>query len=218
MKFFLDTANLDELKKAITWGVIDGVTTNPSLIAREGIPIHDQLRRICELIDGDVSAPVIATQAREIAAEARELARIHPNIVVKVPLTEEGIKAVSKLSSEGIRTNMTLCFTAPQALVAAKAGAFYVSPFFGRVEDIGASGAELIRDIATIYSNYGFKTQILAASLRGPGHVVQAAKAGAHVATMPYRLIESLFQHPLTEKGLEQFTRDYSAVFDLVKA
>jgi transaldolase len=218
MKFFLDTANLGELKQALAWGIIDGVTTNPSLIAREGVPLQEQLRSICELIDGDVSAPVIATVSREMIAEARSLAKVHKNVVVKVPITEEGVKAVSALREEGIRTNVTLCFTPAQALVAAKAGAYYVSPFYARVEDAGGSGPDLIRDILKIYSNYGLTTQVLAASLRGPAHVVEAAKAGAHVATLPYKTIQSLFGHPLTERGIEQFARDYSRVFDLVKA
>jgi transaldolase len=217
MKFFLDSANLDELKRALAWGIIDGVTTNPSLIAKERAPLVDQLRAICDLIEGDVSAPVLATRAHEMLIEARELAGIHRNIVVKVPMTEEGIKAVAALSKEGIRTNVTLCFTPEQALVAAKAGAYYVSPFYARVEDAGGSGSELIRDILKIYSNYGFQTQVLAASLRGPAHVVEAAKAGAHVATLPYKIVESLFAHPLTERGIEQFANDYNRVFDLAK-
>lgn len=218
MKFFLDTANLAELKQALAWGIIDGVTTNPSLIAKEGVPLIEQLRAICAMTEGDVSAPVLASTAREMIVEARRLAKVKPNVVVKVPMTEEGIKAVSMLREEGIRTNVTLCFTPGQALVAAKAGAFYVSPFYARVEDAGGSGADLIRDILKIYSNYGFQTQVLAASLRGPAHVTEAAKAGAHVATLPYKTIESLFGHPLTDRGLEQFARDYNRVFELVKA
>lgn len=218
MKFFLDTANLGELKRALAWGIIDGVTTNPSLIAKEGVPLHEQLRAICEVIHGDVSAPVLGTVARDMVVEARQLAKIKANVVVKVPMTEEGIKAVSALREEGIRTNVTLCFTPGQALVAAKAGAFYVSPFYARVEDAGGSGSELIRDILRIYSNYGFGTQVLAASLRGPAHVVEAAKAGAHVATLPYKTIETLFGHPLTERGLEQFAKDYNRVFEMAKA
>lgn len=218
MKFFLDTANLDELKRALAWGIIDGVTTNPSLIAKEGVPLIEQLRAICELTNGDVSAPVLATEAREMIREARQLSKVKANVVVKVPMTEEGIKAVSMLSAEGIRTNVTLCFAPGQALVAAKAGASYVSPFFARVEDAGGSGAALIRDILTIYNNFGLTTKVLAASLRSPGQVVEAAKAGAHVATLPYKTIESLFGHPLTERGLEQFTKDYNRVFEFIKA
>jgi transaldolase len=218
MKFFLDTANVDEVKRALVWRIIDGVTTNPSLIAKEGVPIEDQLLQICEVVDGDVSAPVICTTTAEILPEARSLAKIHKNIVVKVPVTPDGIAAVSELSNEGIRTNVTLCFTPAQALLAAKAGAAFVSPFMGRVEDQGGSGFELLQDIATIYRNFGFPTQILAASVRGPHHLIQAAKAGAHVATMSFKLMESLFQHPLTDRGMEQFRSDYSRAFDLVKA
>ena len=218
MKFFLDTANLDELQRALAWGIIDGVTTNPSLIAKEGVPLEDQIREICNLVDGDVSAPVTASDREGMIAEARELAKIHPNVVVKIPVTEDGISAAAALSSEGVRTNVTLCFSPAQALLAAKAGAYLVSPFMGRVEDLGGSGPELISDIAAIFSTFAFKTQILAASVRNQAHLIQAAKAGAHIATMPYKLIESLFQHPLTDKGLQQFQSDYTKAFDLVKA
>jgi transaldolase len=218
MKFFLDTANLDELKRALAWGIIDGVTTNPSLIAKEGVPMEDQIRKICALIDGDVSAPVTAGDRENIILEARALAKVHPNVVVKIPVTEDGISAVAALSNEGIRTNVTLCFSPAQALLAAKAGAYLVSPFMGRVEDMGGSGAELISDISSMFSRFGYRTQILAASVRGQAHLVQAAKSGAHVVTMPYKLIESLFQHPLTDKGLEQFQSDYRKAFDLIKA
>ena len=218
MKFFLDTANLDELKRALAWGVIDGVTTNPSLIAKEGVPMEDQIREICNLIDGDVSAPVTATDRESIIAEARALAKVHRNVVVKVPVTEDGISAVAALSNEAIRTNVTLCFSPAQALLAAKAGAYLVSSFMGRVEDMGGSGVELISDVAKIFSIFGYKTQILAASVRGQRHLIQAATAGAHIATMPYKLIESLFQHPLTDKGLQQFQADYRKAFDLIKA
>lgn len=218
MKFFLDSANLDELKNAGQWGIIDGVTTNPSLIAKEGVPVEEQIRNICNIFDGDVSAEVISTTAGEMFEEGRQLAKIHRNVVVKVPLISEGIKAVSRLSKEGIRTNVTLCFSAAQALVAAKAGAYIVSPFIGRVDDLGWPGMDLIRDIVTIYKNYGFKTQVLAASVRGTLHVVEAAKAGAHISTLPYKVLDQLFQHPLTEKGLEQFLSDHRKAFDLVPA
>ncbi len=218
MKFFLDSANLEELKKALDWGVIDGVTTNPSLIAKEGVPVEDQVRRICEIIDGDVSAEVVSTCARDMAAEGRRLARIHRNIVVKVPLGEEGIKAVAALSQDGIRTNVTLCFSAAQALLAAKAGAYIISAFIGRVDDIGWPGMDLIRDIVTIYRNYGYKTQILAASIRGTLDVVDAAKAGAHIGTLPYKVLEQMVKHPLTEKGLAQFMEDHRKAFELVTA
>ncbi len=213
MKIFLDTANLDELRKGAEWGIVDGVTTNPSLIAREGRPIEEQIRRICEIIHGDVSAEVVATEASEMVREARRLAGIHPNVVVKVPLTREGIKATAALSKEGIRLNVTLCFSPAQALLAAKAGAYIVSPFVGRLDDIGHIGMDLIREITQIYRNYGFKTQVLAASLRSPTHVIEAALAGADIATMPLRVLEMLFNHPLTEKGLEQFLKDWARVF-----
>jgi transaldolase len=205
MKFFLDSANIDELKKALEWGVIDGVTTNPSLIAKAGVPLEDQVRRICDLIDGDVSAEVISTSAAGMVEEGRRLARIHSNIVVKIPLVEEGIKAVSVLSKDGIRTNVTLCFSAAQALLAAKAGAYIVSPFIGRIDDIGWPGMDLIRDIVAIYWNYGYRTQVLAASIRGTLDVVDAAKAGADIATLPYKVLQQMFHHPLTEKGWRSF-------------
>ncbi|HEX3683958.1 MAG TPA: fructose-6-phosphate aldolase [Bryobacteraceae bacterium] len=218
MKFFLDTANLEDIRKAAPWGIIDGVTTNPSLIAKEGVAIEDQVRQICGLIDGDISAEVVSTTAKEMIVEGRRLAKLHSNIVVKVPLISEGIVAVSALAKEGIRTNVTLCFSAAQALVAAKAGAYIISPFIGRVDDIGWPGMDLIKDIVTIYGNYGYKTQVLAASIRGPLHVVEAAKAGAHIATMPLKVLEQMFQHPLTEKGLEQFLKDHHKAFQLASA
>ena len=217
MKLFLDSANLEELEKAAAWGVIDGVTTNPSLIAKEGTPIDQQMRRICDLIDGDVSAAVVSLTAREMVEEGKRLAGIHKNIVVKVPLIEEGIKALAVLSQQGIRVNVTLCFSAAQALLAAKAGAYIVSPFVGRVDDIGWPGMELIHDVGRIYSNYGYKTQILAASVRGPRQVVEAAKAGVHICTLTYRILQQMFQHPLTDKGLEQFLVDHRKAFDLVE-
>lgn len=216
MKFFLDSANLSELKSALAWGIVDGVTTNPSLIAREGIPVEEQVRRICDLIDGDVSAEVVSTSAPEMIQEGRRLSQIHKNIVVKVPLIAEGIKAVSALSKEGIRTNVTLCFSAAQALVAAKAGAYIVSPFVGRVDDIGYPGMDMVQDIMTIYGNYGFNTRVLTASVRGPLAVIQAAKLGVHIVTLPYKVMEQMFSHPLTEKGLEQFLSDHRRAFDLI--
>jgi transaldolase len=218
MKFFLDTANLDDIRKAAPWGIIDGVTTNPSLIAKEAIALEDQVGKICGLIDGDISAEVVSTTSREMIAEGRRLARIHSNIVVKIPLIPEGIVAVSALTKEGVRTNVTLCFSAAQALLAAKAGAYIISPFIGRIDDIGWPGMDLIRDIVAIYSNYGYKTQVLAASIRGPLHVVEAAKAGAHIATMPLKVLEQMFQHPLTEKGLDQFLKDHNRAFQLAGA
>lgn len=218
MKFFLDTANLHDLKRAQAWGIIDGVTTNPSLIAKEGVPLEDQIRRICELIDGDVSAPVLSPDKDGMIAEARSLAKLGSNVVVKVPVTPEGLAAVHALAQEGIRTNVTLCFTPAQALLAAKAGAYLVSPFFARVEDIGGSGPQLIADIAQIYRDYDFPTKILAASIRSGQQLIQAAKAGAHIATMPLALIESLYTHPLTDKALEQFATDYNRAFAIAKA
>jgi transaldolase len=218
MKFFLDSANLAELKAAAEWGIVDGVTTNPSIIAKEGVPVEEQVRKICDIIDGDVSAEVVSTTAKEMIEEGRRLSKIHKNIVVKIPLISEGIKAVSALSKEGIRTNVTLCFSAAQALVAAKAGAYIVSPFVGRVDDIGWPGIELIGDIMKIYGNYKFPTQVLAASLRGPLHVIEVAKSGVHIVTLTYKVMEQLFHHPLTEKGLAQFLSDHRKAFDLVSA
>lgn len=214
MQFFLDTANLDDLRKAATLGIVDGVTTNPSLIAKEGRPIEEQIRRICEIVDGDISAEVVATAADAMIEEGRALARIHSNVVVKVPLTRDGIRACSTLSREGLRCNVTLCFSPAQALMAAKAGAYIVSPFVGRLDDIGTNGMDLIRAIVTIYRNYGFKTRILVASVRSPLHVIEAALAGAHIATMPVKVLEMLFNHPLTDKGLDQFLKDWARVFE----
>jgi transaldolase len=214
MRFFLDTANLDELKTAARWGLVDGVTTNPTLIAKEGVAIEEQVRRICEIIDGDISAEVVATESDAMLVEGRKLAKIHKNIVVKVPLTRDGIRACSILSHEGIRVNVTLCFSAAQALLAAKAGAYFISPFVGRVDDTGWNGMELVRDIAQIYKNYAYSTQILAASMRHSGHVIESAKAGAHVSTMPFKVLDSMFNHPLTDKGIAQFLKDYHKAFD----
>jgi transaldolase len=215
VKFFLDSANLEEIKRANAWGIIDGVTTNPSLIAKEGVPVEDQIRRICDIIDGDISAEVIAGDAKGMIAEGRSLAKVHHNIIVKVPLIPAGIMAANAFAKEGIRTNVTLCFSAAQALLAAKANAYIVSPFIGRVDDLGWPGIEVVQDILTIYKNFGFKTQVLAASVRGPLHLVQAAKAGAHIVTLTSKVLEQIFQHPLTEKGLEQFLKDHREAFDL---
>ncbi|HLH18864.1 MAG TPA: fructose-6-phosphate aldolase [Bryobacteraceae bacterium] len=213
MKFFLDTANLDELRKGAAWGIVDGVTTNPSLIAKEGRPIEEQVRLICGIVDGDISAEVVSTEAPAMIREGRELAKIHKNIVVKCPLTRDGIMATKALSGEGIRVNVTLCFSANQALIAAKAGAYIVSPFVGRIDDISWNGMELIRNIVQIYRNYGFKTKILAASLRSPTHVLESALAGADIGTMPFKVLDALFNHPLTDKGLDQFLKDWAKVF-----
>ena len=213
MKIFLDTANLDELKRAAEWGIVDGVTTNPSLIAKEGRPIEEQIARICDIVDGDISAEVVATKAAEMIPEGLRLSKIHKNVVVKLPLTRDGIKACSTLSKQGIRINVTLVFSAGQALLAAKAGAYIVSPFVGRLDDIGLDGMELVQQIVQIYENYSYKTQILAASLRTPNHVIASAMAGAHIGTMPFKVVDQLFNHPLTDRGLEQFLSDWGKVF-----
>jgi transaldolase len=214
MRFFLDTANLEELQAGARWGIVDGVTTNPSLIAKEGVPLEEQVRKICDIVDGDISAEVIATDADGMLTEGRKLAKIHKNIVVKVPLTRDGIRACSAFSREGIRVNVTLCFSASQAILAGKAGAYFVSPFVGRIDDSGWDGMTLIRDITQIYRIHGFATQVLTASVRHSGHVIEAAKAGAHIATMPFKVMDSLFNHPLTDKGVEQFLKDYHKAFD----
>ena len=211
MKFFLDTANLDELKKGANWGIVDGVTTNPSLIAKEGRPIEEQVRMICDIVDGDISAEVVSTEADAMLVEGRKLAKIHKNIVVKCPLTRDGIKATSVLSKEGIRVNVTLCFSAAQALLAAKAGATFISPFVGRHDDVGFDGMSLIADIRLIYDNYDFDTQILVASVRHPVHVLEAAKIGADVMTAPPAVIWQLFKHPLTDSGLASFLKDWQS-------
>jgi transaldolase len=209
MKFFLDTANIEQIAKANSYGILDGITTNPTLIAKEGADHSERILEICKIVDGDVSAEVVETEAEAMVTEGRKLAQIHENVVVKVPLTRDGIKATKLLSSEGIRVNVTLCFTANQALLAAKAGAYYISPFVGRLDDISSEGMELIRDIVTIYDNYGYPTQVLTASARGPLHVRDAALCGAHVVTLPYPVFEKLFDHPLTDSGLAQFLADY---------
>jgi transaldolase len=212
MKFFIDTADLGEIREANAMGVLDGVTTNPSLMRKAGgSNFHDHIRAICEEVDGDVSAEVIATDYDGMLNEGRTLAALHPNVVVKVPLIAEGIKAIKTFSGEGIKTNCTLCFSPTQALVAAKAGATYISPFIGRLDDISTSGMELIEQIVQIYDNYGYETQVLAASIRHPIHVVESALAGAHVATIPFDVIGKLIRHPLTDLGLEKFLSDWKA-------
>ncbi|HOP50870.1 MAG TPA: fructose-6-phosphate aldolase [Ignavibacteriales bacterium] len=211
MKFFIDTANLNEIKDAADLGLVDGVTTNPSLVAKEGAKdFKSHILQICEIIDGPISAEVISTDYEGIIKEAKELVKIHKNIVIKVPLIKEGLKAVKKLSEEGIKTNVTLCFSPSQALLAAKAGATYISPFVGRLDDISHNGMDLIAQIRQIYDNYGFDTQILVASIRHPMHLVEAALMGADVATMPYNVIMNLFKHPLTDAGLEKFLADWN--------
>ncbi|MFH0828466.1 MAG: fructose-6-phosphate aldolase [Candidatus Omnitrophota bacterium] len=212
MKIFIDTANVKEIIEAASLGVVDGVTTNPTLIARENRPAKDILKEICGIISGPVSAEVIALESKAMVEEAKELAKIAPNIVIKIPLIKEGLKAVKILSSEGIKTNVTLCFSPTQALLAAKAGADFVSPFIGRLDDIAQVGMNLIVDICKIYSNYGFKTQVIVASVRNPVHVVDAALIGADIATVPFLVIEQMIKHPLTDIGVQKFLEDYKKV------
>jgi transaldolase len=218
MKFFIDTANLDEIKEANDLGVLDGVTTNPSLCYKVGVrDFEGHIAKICEIVEGDVSAEVISTTYKEIVEEGRRIAKIADNVVVKVPLIKDGIKAIKTFSDEGIKTNCTLCFSATQALIAAKAGATYISPFIGRLDDISTDGMVLISDIATIYDNYGLTTEILAASIRHPMHVLEAARMGADVATMPLSVIEQLLKHPLTDLGLERFLADWDKLQESLK-
>lgn len=209
MKFFIDTADIDEIRDAASLGILDGVTTNPSLIAKEGRDFHTVLKEIVSLVNGPISAEVTAIDLEGMLDQAHTLAAIHPNIVVKLPLITEGLRACKRLSDKGVKTNVTLCFSASQALLAAKAGATYVSPFIGRLDDISEDGMELIHTIRVIYDNYGFETQILAASIRHPMHVVQAALAGADVATLPHKVIGQLVKHPLTDIGLAKFLADW---------
>lgn len=209
MKFFIDTANIDEIKKGLDLGMVDGVTTNPSLVSKEQRPFNDILADICNLVDGPISAEVVSLDADGMVAEARELAKIHENIVVKVPMIEEGLKAVKRLTAESIKTNVTLVFSSTQALLAAKAGATYVSPFVGRLDDISQDGMELISDIMTILRNYGFSTEVIVASVRSPMHVSQSALIGADIATIPYKVIAQMSRHPLTDIGMEQFLADW---------
>ena len=212
MKFFIDTANVAEIKKAWEVGVIDGVTTNPSLVSKEGKEPVELLKEICSIVDGPVSAEAVSLKSDEMIKEAEILAKIHKNIVVKIPMTEVGLRATKKLSGMGIKTNVTLVFSPSQALLAAKAGATYVSPFVGRLDDISHYGMGLIQEIMTIYENYAFETQIIVASIRNPLHVVEAAKMGAHVATIPYSVIVQLTKHPLTDIGIAKFLKDWEKV------
>lgn len=210
MKFFIDTANLDEIREANELGLIDGVTTNPSLVAKEGdVDFKEQIAKICELVKGDVSAEVTALDTKGMLEQGRELAKIASNVVIKCPLTLDGLKATRIFRAEGTKVNVTLCFSAAQALLAAKAGASYISPFIGRLDDISQDGMELISDIVQIYDNYGFATEVLAASIRHPMHIVNSALAGADVATMPFSVIKQLVKHPLTDKGLDSFLADW---------
>ncbi|MCS7214768.1 MAG: fructose-6-phosphate aldolase [Thermodesulfovibrio sp.] len=209
MKFFIDTANVEEIKKAWEAGLIDGVTTNPSLLAKEGKEPISLLKEICKIVDGPVSAEAISLNFEDMLKEAYELSKIHKNIVIKIPMTEDGLKVVKKLSKEGIKTNVTLIFSPMQALLAAKAGATYVSPFVGRLDDISHFGMELIRDIQIIFENYAFDTEVIVASIRNPLHVLEAARIGADIATIPYAVIKQLIKHPLTEIGIEKFLVDW---------
>jgi transaldolase len=210
MKFFIDTANLNEIREAAEMGLIDGVTTNPSLISKEGnVEFKQHVAAICEIVQGDVSVEVTSLDTEGMLREGREYAKIAPNVVVKCPLTVDGLKATRRLTDEGTKVNVTLCFSAAQAILAAKAGAAYISPFLGRLDDVGQNGLLLLSEIVEIYAHYEWKTEVLAASIRHPIHVVEAARMGAHVATLPFKVIEQLVRHPLTDKGLEQFLADW---------
>jgi len=209
MKFFIDTANINEIREAAALGILDGVTTNPSLVAKEGKPFKETILSICDAVNGPVSVEVVATDAGTMCKEGQEYAKWHKNVVVKLPTTRDGIKACKCLSEQGIKINMTLCFSSTQALLVAKAGGSYVSPFVGRLDDISHNGMDLIRQIVQIYKNYGYPTQVLTASVRHPLHVVEAALAGSHVATIPFKVLDSMFNHPLTDKGLAQFLKDW---------
>jgi transaldolase len=225
MKFFMDTANIEEIRKGVSLGIVDGVTTNPSLVAKEGRSLEEVAREICDLVDGPVSLEVVSTQCDEIISEARQLAKIHENVMVKIPMILEGLKALHVVAQEGISVNVTLIFTATQALLAAKQallaaknGAAIVSPFVGRLDDISTDGMDLISDILTIYDNYEFPTEVLVASVRHPLHILETARMGAHIATMPYKVMEQLLKHPLTDIGLEQFLADWEKQKQLVSS
>ncbi|HOC30645.1 MAG TPA: fructose-6-phosphate aldolase [Armatimonadota bacterium] len=209
MKLFVDTASVAEIREAHSWGVIDGVTTNPSLVAKEGVDFKTRILEICDIVDGPISAETVQLRAEEMVPEAREIAAWHPNVHVKIPMTREGMKALKVLSAEGIKTNVTLVFSLNQALLAAKNGATFVSVFLGRVDDIGGDGMAVVRQCVDVFENYGFDSQVLAASIRHPLHVVQAAEAGAHISTVPYKVIKQMFEHPLTDIGLERFLADW---------
>ena len=213
MKIFIDTGNLKEIEKLVPLGIIDGITTNPSLLAKEPGDYRENLKKICQIVQGPTSAEVVETEAEAMIKQGRDLAKIDPWIVVKVPLTRDGIKACKTLSSEGIKVNVTLCFSPGQALLAAKVGATYISPFVGRLDDVGTPGMELIRDIVEIYENYQFKTEVLVASTRGPMHIIEAARMGADICTCPPAVIDSLFNHPLTDIGLKKFLADWEKAY-----
>ncbi|HIP16775.1 MAG TPA: fructose-6-phosphate aldolase [Methanothermococcus okinawensis] len=209
MKFFLDTANVEKIREFVQLGIVDGVTTNPTLIAKEGRDFHEIIKEICSIVDGPISAEVTALDTEGMIKEARELSKLADNIVIKIPMTKEGIKAVNTLSKEGIKTNVTLIFSANQALIAAKAGATYVSPFVGRLDDNGQSGMELIREIMAIFNKYNIKTEVIVASIRHPRHVIESAELGAHIATIPFAVLDKMFNHPLTDKGIDAFMKDW---------
>lgn len=212
MKLFIDTANVDEIKEINSWGVLEGVTTNPSLIAKEGRDFKEVVKEITNIVDGPISAEVISLDGKEMVKEAEELCKIHKNIVIKIPMTAEGLKAVKTLSALGVKTNVTLVFSANQALLAAKAGATYVSPFVGRLDDLGQEGVALIRDIAEIFNIHGIDTEIISASIRHPEHVVSSALAGAHISTIPYKIFKQMVLHPMTDLGIERFLKDWEGV------
>lgn len=218
MKFFLDTANIEEIKKGVDWGIIDGVTTNPTLIAREGTVFEKRVKEICEIVKGPVSAEVVSLDYSSMIEEARELAMLDENVVVKIPMTFDGIKAVKTLSKEGIKTNVTLVFNAMQALVAAKAGATYVSPFIGRMDDISNDGMKMLSEIVEIFENYGFETEIIAASIRHPMHVLNVALIGVDIVTMPFDVLEKLFKHPMTDIGIKKFSQDWENYIKKIKS
>lgn len=212
MKIFIDTANIEQIREVNSWGVLDGVTTNPTLVSREGREFRSIIEEICSIVDGPISAEAVSMDAEGMVREARELSKLHRNIVVKIPMTSEGLKAVKVLSKEGVKTNVTLVFSPNQALMAAKAGATYVSPFVGRLDDISHTGMALVRDIVQILKNYGFETQVIAASIRHPVHVTEAALAGAHIATVPYDILKKMLKHNLTDEGIQKFLKDWEKV------
>ncbi|MEM0343570.1 MAG: fructose-6-phosphate aldolase [Thermoplasmata archaeon] len=212
MKIFIDTANLEQIREINSWGILDGVTTNPTLVAKEGCDFKTRIEEICSIVDGPISAEAVSMDHEGMVREARELSKMHRNIVVKIPMTDEGLKAVRILSKEGVKTNVTLVFSPNQALLAAKAGATYVSPFVGRLDDISHDGMALVKDIVTIFKNYGFKTQVIAASIRHPVHVTEAALAGAHIATVPYDVLKKMLRHNLTDEGIQRFLKDWEKV------
>ncbi len=212
MRLFIDTANVNEIREAASWGIVSGVTTNPSLIAREGRDFHQVVKEITGIVDGPISAEVVSLEADKMVEEAKPLVAIHPNIVIKLPITKDGVKACSILTRQGVKTNLTLCFTPAQALLVARAGATYVSPFVGRLDDIGEDGIHLIEEIAEIFAVHGLATEIIAASIRNPLHAVASAKAGAHIATCPFTVLEAMLRHPLTDKGIERFLADWAKV------